>query len=174
LRGKKSNITDFIIILFRQHYYLKKMEKNKIVTSLWFSTDGGNISKVIEYYNNIFGQYFQNGPIIPLGQTPSGNTEMCEVHIFGHKYSLLCTENEHHRFNDAVAFTINCDDQNEIDKYWNYFIKEGEEVQCGWCIDKYGLRWQVLPNNLGELMSKPNSFNVMMGQKKIVIQEYLK
>lgn len=150
------------------------MEKNKIVPSLWFSTDYGNISSVIEYYKNIFGQHLQSEQITPLGQTPSGNTELCEVHIFGQKYSLMCTENEHHRFNDAVAFTIYCEDQNEIDKYWKYFIQEGEEVQCGWCIDKYGLRWQVLPNNFGELMSKPNAFQIMMGQKKIVIQEYLK
>ena len=69
---------------------------------------------------------------------------------------------------------INCDGQNEIDKYWDYFTKEGNEVQCGWCIDKFGLRWQVLPKNLAELMSKPNAFKVMMGQKKIVIKDYLK
>ncbi len=150
------------------------MEKSKIVPSLWFSTDGGSISKVLEYYKNIFGKDFQEGRIMPLGKTPSGNTEICEVHIFGQKYSLMNTEKEHHRFNDALAFTINCEDQNEIDKYWNYFIKEGAEVQCGWCVDKFGLRWQVLPNNFGELMSKPNSWQVMMKQKKIIIEEYLK
>ena len=150
------------------------MEKNKIIPNLWFSEDGGNISKVIEYYKNIFGKDFQDGQIISLGKTPSGNTEICEVFIFGQMYSLMNTENEHHRFNDALAFTINCEDQNEIDKYWNYFIQEGEEVQCGWCIDKYGLRWQVLPKNFGELMSKPNAWEVMMKQKKIVIEEYLK
>ena len=84
----------------------------------------------------------------------------------------MSTENVHHQFNDALALTINCEYQNEIEKYWNYFIHEGKEVQCGWCIDKYGLRWQVLPNNLGELMSKPNAWQVMMKQKKIIIEEY--
>jgi predicted 3-demethylubiquinone-9 3-methyltransferase (glyoxalase superfamily) len=150
------------------------MNHNKIIPSLWYSTSSGNISNVVEYYKNIFDKDFEEGNIIPLGQTPSGNTEMCEVKIFGQKYSLMSTEKEHHHFNDALAFTINCEDQNEIDKYWNYFTQEGQAVQCGWCIDKFGLRWQVLPNNFGELMSKPNSWEVMMKQKKIIIEEYLK
>jgi len=99
------------------------MEKNKIVPNLWFSTDGGAISKVLGYYKSIFGSDFHEGQIIPLGKTPSGNTEICEVSIFGQKYSLMNTEKEHHQFNDALVFTINCEDQNEIDKYWDYFIQ---------------------------------------------------
>ncbi|MBA3663028.1 MAG: VOC family protein [Bacteroidetes bacterium] len=150
------------------------MSTNKIVPCLWFCTENGSVAKVTEYYKNIFGENFQNGPIIPLGSTPGGNTEMCEVFIFENKYTLMSTANEHHTFNDALAFAINCEDQNEIDKYWNYFTQEGKEVQCGWCIDKFGLRWQVLPKNLGKLMSKPNSFEIMMKQKKIIIEEYLK
>lgn len=66
---------------------------------------------------------------------------MCEVEIFGYKYSLMSTESEHHPLNDAVSFMINCDDQKEIDHFWDYFIQDGKESQCGWCIDKYGLRW---------------------------------
>jgi len=150
------------------------MNNNKIIPSLWFSADGGSISNVVNYYKVIFGDDFEAGKIMPLGNSPSGNSEMCGVKIFGQKYSLLCTEKVHHPFNDALAFTINCEGQKEIDKFWNYFTQNGKESQCGWCIDKYGLRWQVLPNNFGELMSKPNSWKVMMSQKKIVIEEYLK
>jgi len=150
------------------------MEKNKIIPSLWFNSERGNISKIIEYYKSIFGDDFQEGQIIPLGNTPSGNTEMCNIEIFGQNYFFMSTEKEHHTFNDALAFTIHCEDQNEIDKYWDYFVKEGKEVQCGWCIDKYGLRWQVLPGNMGELMSKPNAQEIMMKQKKIIIEEYLR
>jgi predicted 3-demethylubiquinone-9 3-methyltransferase (glyoxalase superfamily) len=149
------------------------MNQNKIVPCLWFNTEEGNISKVNEYYKNIFGEDFQSGAIMPLGDTPSGNTEMCEVYIFGQKYNFMSTAKKHHAFNDAFAFAINCEDQNEIDKFWNYFTQEGSEVQCGWCVDKFGLRWQVLPKNLGTLMSKPNSFEIMMKQKKIIIEEYL-
>ncbi len=151
----------------------KNMNRNKIVPNLWFSADGGSLSQIIEYYKTIFDNDFQNGQIIPLGQTPSGKTELCEVQIFGEKYSLMCTAKEHDSFNDSLSFIINCDDQNQIDKYWNYFTQEGQEVQCGWCTDKYRLRWQVIPKNFGALMSKPNSPEVMMRQKKIIIEEYL-
>lgn len=109
-----------------------------------------------------------------LGNTPSGKTQICEVQIFGQRYSWMSTEYEHMPFNDSFALTIECEDQSEIDKYWNYFTQGGQEVQCGWCIDKYGLRWQVIPKNLGELMGKPNSQKILMGQKKIIINEYLK
>jgi predicted 3-demethylubiquinone-9 3-methyltransferase (glyoxalase superfamily) len=147
---------------------------NKIIPSLWFYADGGRIGEVIKYYKNIFGNNFQVGQTIPLGETPSGNTELCEVHIFGQKYSFMSTEQKHHSFNDAVSFTLNCIDQKEIDKHWNYFTKEGQESQCGWCNGKFGLRWQIIPENLADLMSKPNSWQVMMKQKKIIIDEYLK
>lgn len=149
------------------------MYTGKIVPNLWFVADGGSISKLIEYYKTIFSNDFESGQIISLGETPGGKTEICDVNIFGQKYVLMSTATEHHPLNDAVSFMIHCEDQAEIDKYWNYFTREGQESQCGWCIDKYGLRWQVLPKNLGELMSKPDSFKVMMGQRKIVIEEYL-
>lgn len=150
------------------------MDNNKIVPCIWLTADGGKLSTVIAYYERVFRDNFQKGHIIPLGQTPSGNTEMCEVVVFGQNYSLMSTENEHHPLNDAVSFRISCDGQSEIDHFWNYFTREGKELQCGWCSDKYGLRWQVIPKNFGELMSKPNSFEVMMKQKKIIISDYLK
>jgi predicted 3-demethylubiquinone-9 3-methyltransferase (glyoxalase superfamily) len=149
-------------------------QSNKIVPNIWYHSNEGKIAEIIVYYKNIFGNAFQEGQVIPLGDTPSGNTEMCEVHIFGQNYMLMSSAKQHHSLNDAISLTIYCQDQNEIDKYWNYFTLEGEESHCGWCFDKYGLRWQVLPCNMEELMSKPNSFEVMMKQKKFVIEEYLK
>jgi len=148
------------------------MSQNKINPCLWFHTEMGSLSIVTDYYKTIFGDKIEVGNIIPLGKTPSGNAEMCDIHIFGQKYTLMSTEMEHHPFNDSIAFCIHCEDQTEIDTYWNYFTSEGKESQCGWCHDKFGLRWQIIPNNLGKLMSKPNSWKVMMNQKKIVIAEY--
>ena len=147
--------------------------KNKIVPSLWFNADGGSLTNIISYYQTIFTEAFEPGQIMALGETPSGKTEMCNVTLYGQRYAFMCTASMHHPLNDAVSFMLNCENQNEIDKFWNYFTHEGKETQCGWCIDKYGLRWQVLPNNLGQLMQKPNAFQVMMSQKKIVIEEYL-
>lgn len=148
--------------------------QNPLIPSLWFSATQGDISKILEYYKTIFQDLFEAGNIMNLGQTPSGRTEICEVKILGQRYTLMSTEGDHDHFNDSFALTVECEDQTEIDKYWNYFIQEGKEVQCGWCNDKYGLRWQVIPQNLAELMSKPNAQNVLMNQKKIIIEEYLK
>ncbi|MBP1618926.1 MAG: hypothetical protein H6Q14_2753 [Bacteroidetes bacterium] len=97
------------------------MSSNKIVPCIWFTTDGGQLSKVIEYYKAAFDKDFQAEEIISLGETPSGNTEMCEVVVFGQKYTLMCTEDEHHPLNDAISLMINCDDQKEIDRFWDYF-----------------------------------------------------
>jgi predicted 3-demethylubiquinone-9 3-methyltransferase (glyoxalase superfamily) len=149
------------------------MNNDKIVPSLWFHTGDGSIAKVIQYYKGIFGDEFQHGKVVPLGETPSGNAELCEAHLFGRKYSFMSTAEIHQSFTDAVSFTLNCTNQKEIDAYWDYFTREGKESQCGWCNDQFGLRWQIIPENLGALMSKPNAWQVMMKQKKIIIEEYL-
>jgi predicted 3-demethylubiquinone-9 3-methyltransferase (glyoxalase superfamily) len=146
--------------------------KNKITPCLWFHTQTGNISKVVEYYKNIFAENFRNEDIVSLGSTPSGNTEICNVYIFDVKYNFMSTEIEHNPFNDSVGLVLECKNQEEIDLYWDYFTELGKEVECGWCIDKYGLRWQILPENLEELMSKPNGYATLMNQKKIIIAEY--
>lgn len=146
--------------------------QNKLVPSLWFSATGGDISSIMDYYKKVFGDSFKEGNVMDLGDTPSGKTELCQVHIFDQKYSLMSTEKSHDNFNDAFALTIQCDNQEEIDKYWNYFTKEGKESMCGWCIDKYGLRWQVIPKNLDALLSGPEGWSVMMKQTKIIISEY--
>lgn len=150
------------------------MKQNKITPTLWFHSPNGKMNKVTDYYKAIFEDNIEVATVFPLGETPSGNTEMCHIKLFGQVYSLMATAIEHHKFNDTFAIVINCKDQQEIDKYWNYFTKEGKESKCGWCIDKFGLRWQIIPENIGELMSKPDAGEVMMKQSKIVIEEYLK
>lgn len=148
------------------------MTTQKIIPCIWITAQGGEIASVIQYYKTAFGNQFQAGAITPLGDTPSGHAEMSEVEIFGTKYLLMVTEQVHHPLNDSVSLMITCEDQNEIDHYWDYFTRDGKASQCGWCMDQYGLRWQVIPKNMKELMRLPNFFKVMMEQKKIVISEY--
>lgn len=145
---------------------------NKITPALWFHTEDGKMQAVTDYYSEIFGSDFVAESPMPLGDTPSGYAEMGNVTIFGNPYFLMTTAQEHHKFNDTFAIMLHCDDQAEIDKFWNYFTAEGEESMCGWCMDKFGLRWQIIPKNLGELMMKPNAGQVMMKQTKIIINEY--
>lgn len=146
--------------------------ENKIMPCIWFSFEDGKISSIISYYEKIFENEFKILSILPLGDTPDGYGEMCEVKIFGQKYTFMNTKNKHQDLNDAISFIISCENQKEIDKFWNYFTLQGEESQCGWCIDKFGLRFQIIPNNLEELMKKTNAWNIMMNQRKIIISEY--
>lgn len=148
------------------------MNSDKITTCIWYSTDEGKVAPILDYYQKVFGKQFEAGFTVPLGETPSGYAEMCDVKIFGKSYMVMNTATLHHPLNDAMALMIQCEDQAEIDHFWNYFTSEGEESQCGWCIDKFGLRWQIIPKNLGELMSRPNAGEVMISQKKIVIAAY--
>lgn len=72
------------------------------------------------------------------------------------------------KFNEAVSFVITCENQEEIDFYWDKLISDGgSEGYCGWCKDKFGLSWQVVPSILGALMSNPEK-----GQS--VVQAFLK
>lgn len=75
------------------------------------------------------------------------------------------------RFNESISFIVSCADQDEIDYYWSKLSHVPESEQCGWCKDRFGLSWQVIPANMGELTRTPAQIQVMMQQKKIVISE---
>ena len=61
------------------------------------------------------------------------------------------------KFNESISFVVDCDGQEEVDKYWEKLSAFPENEQCGWCKDKYGVSWQIVPKQLGELMSSPDS-----------------
>lgn len=72
------------------------------------------------------------------------------------------------KFNEAISLMVSCKDQAEIDYYWEKLSAVPEAEQCGWCKDRYGLSWQIIPEAyMGEL--KPRQFEVFMGMKKIDI-----
>lgn len=81
------------------------------------------------------------------------------------------------KFTEAISFVINCENQEEVDHFWNKLTEGGQEVQCGWLKDKYGLSWQVVPRQLIELMSGPDKgqagrvMGAMLKMKKIDIKE---
>ncbi|TAH33363.1 hypothetical protein EYC58_01705 [Candidatus Saccharibacteria bacterium] len=76
------------------------------------------------------------------------------------------------KFNESISFAVACETQEEIDYYWSKLSSVPESEQCGWCKDRFGLSWQIVPENMGELMKKPDAFKTMMNQHKIVIAEY--
>ena len=80
------------------------------------------------------------------------------------------------KFNESTSFYVECQDQKEVDYFWNKLSAVPESEQCGWCKDKYGLSWQIIPKQLGELMGDPDPVkakrvvNAMLKMQKIEIK----
>lgn len=120
---------------------------------LWFN---GQAKEAAEYYCSIF----------PNSQITVDTPMVVYFELDGRKIMGLNGGPEF-KFNEAVSFVITCDTQEEIDHYWNSLTANGgRESQCGWLVDKFGLSWQVVPANLGKLMSDPEK-----GQR--VIQAFM-
>ena len=84
----------------------------------------------------------------------------------------------HFKFNEAVSFVVECETQEEIDHYWEKLSAGGQEINCGWLKDKYGVCWQIVPVILGKLMSDPEKaprvFKAFQQMKKFDIETLLK
>ena len=78
------------------------------------------------------------------------------MEILGQEFNMM-TAGPMFKFNEAISFVISCEDQKEVDYYWEKLTTNGgSEGQCGWVKDKYGLSWQVVPEGFGEMMSSGN------------------
>jgi predicted 3-demethylubiquinone-9 3-methyltransferase (glyoxalase superfamily) len=80
-------------------------------------------------------------------------------------------------FTEAVSFMVNCQDQDEVDYYWDRLLEDGQESQCGWLKDRFGVSWQIVPDRLFELLNDPDparaaaATKAMLGMRKIVIAD---
>lgn len=111
-------------------------------TCLWFD---GKAQEAAAFYCSIF----PNSSILH----DSGMVVSFEIN--GQRFMGLNGGNQF-KFNEAVSFVITCEDQQEIDRYWNELTSNGgEEGQCGWCKDQFGVSWQVVPAVFGKLMTDP-------------------
>jgi predicted 3-demethylubiquinone-9 3-methyltransferase (glyoxalase superfamily) len=151
----------------------------KIIPNLWLD---GNAIEAAEYYLSIFkdGKMI-NTTYYPLTEAEgladfqkdfAGKVLTVEFEILGMRF-IGINAGPLFKFNESVSFMIPCKDQAEIDYYWNALTTNGgEESVCGWLKDKYGLSWQVCPENLVELSKKPGVFKKMMGMKKLIIADF--
>lgn len=151
------------------------MTNQKIIPNLWFNKTA---KEAVDFYTSVF----PNSKIISTAYYPSegladfqkefaGEVLSISFELNGQRFDAINAGDEF-KFTEAVSFVVACQDQEEIDYYWGKLSAQPDAEQCGWCKDKYGLSWQILPENIEELMKLPNSFDVMMKQKKIVIADY--
>lgn len=101
----------------------------------------------------------------------AGKVLSIEFELLGNRFVAINAGPEF-KFNESVSFSIPCKDQTELDFYWEKLSSVKESEQCGWCKDKYGLSWQIVPENMEELMSKPGAFGKLMEMHKINIAEF--
>ena len=150
----------------------------QIVPNLWFD---GNASEAVDYYVSVFpdgkilgGSSYPNSAdegLADFQQELAGKALTVDFEIMGTRFTAINAGPEF-KFNEAVSFVVPCKDQSEIDYYWGRLSAVPESEQCGWCKDKYGLSWQIVPENMEKLMQKPDGFKTLMNQHKIVIAEY--
>ena len=156
------------------------MDNQKITPCLWVEKDAKAVSN---YYLSIFkdGQLkdyrlFENMPNAD-GSGNDGSFETAVLELAGVEFSILAA-GDMFKFNEAISLVINCKDQEEVDYYWEALTANGgEEGPCGWCKDKYGLSWQVVPVEYFELLHSndpavrekviTNTFK----QKKLILSE---
>ncbi len=116
------------------------MKKN-IYPCLWFN---GQAKAAADFYCSVFNDsaIIQENPMVVLFE------------INGNRFMGL-NGGPQFTFNESVSFVVNCDNQEEIDYFWEKLTEGGEESMCGWLKDKFGVSWQIVPTILGELMSNP-------------------
>ncbi len=129
--------------------------KQKISPCLWFDTQAEDAAK---FYTSVFknsaikqiSRYGNAGREVH-GKEP-GSVMVVEFEIEGQTFTAL-NGGPQFKFDEAVSFQVMCDTQAEIDYFWSKLSKDGQEGQCGWLKDKYGLSWQVVPSELPQLLT---------------------
>jgi predicted 3-demethylubiquinone-9 3-methyltransferase (glyoxalase superfamily) len=149
--------------------------KHQIKPNLWFD---GNAEEAARFYCDVFDDarivttthYNEAGPGEP------GTVMTVEWEIDGQRYVGINGGGQF-TFSEAVSFLIECDTQEEIDRYWDALTDGGEEGPCGWCRDRFGLSWQVAPAGFEEILNDPDpergkrAMQAMFAMKKFDIAE---
>jgi predicted 3-demethylubiquinone-9 3-methyltransferase (glyoxalase superfamily) len=146
---------------------------SKVTPFLWFD---GQAEQAAAFYVSLF----PNSRIVNVarygkaGPGPEGTAMTVLFELDGRRYIAL-NGGPHYTFNEAVSFSVGCDGQEEVDRYWAALTEGGEEGRCGWLKDRWGLSWQVTPTALGQMLSDPDpvrsrrAMEAMLEMKKIDI-----
>jgi predicted 3-demethylubiquinone-9 3-methyltransferase (glyoxalase superfamily) len=145
--------------------------QQKIVPNLWFDTEAEEAAK---FYIDVF----ENSRIVNVthyteaGPRDAGMVMTVEFELGGQRF-IGINGGPEFSFDEAVSFAIECETQEEVDYFWAKLSEGGEEGQCGWLKDRYGLSWQVVPTGMEELFADPDkgraerAMKAMLGMRKL-------
>jgi predicted 3-demethylubiquinone-9 3-methyltransferase (glyoxalase superfamily) len=127
-----------------------KNTMQKITPFLWFDA---NAEEAMNFYTTIF----ENSEIVSVSRYGEGSpgqagTVMTATFILDGQTFMALNGGPHFKFTEAISFFVNCETQEEVDELWEKLSEGGEQGQCGWLTDKFGLSWQIIPTALGELL----------------------
>jgi predicted 3-demethylubiquinone-9 3-methyltransferase (glyoxalase superfamily) len=153
------------------------MTQQKITPCLWVETK--DAKAVADYYLSIFkdGKLKEHHKHKNPQEAGGGDFETAIINIAGMELNILAA-GPFFKFNESVSLVINCKDQAEVDYYWAALTANGgQESSCGWCKDKYGLSWQVVPTEYFELINssdpkvRDKAMKTTLKQKKLILSE---
>ncbi len=128
--------------------------KQRIINCLWFDSEA---EEAVAFYTSIF-KNSKTGHVLRFGKEgfehhgkPEGSVMTVEFELDGQKF-LALNGGPLFKFNEAMSLMVYCENQEEVDHYWNKLTEGGEEVQCGWLKDKFGVSWQVIPEVFVKMM----------------------
>lgn len=127
-----------------------------ITTCLWFNQ---TMAEAVKVYTDLF-------PDSDPGDCLSGPMT-AEWTMFGQTFRGINVAEERWSFNESISLSVACKTQEEADHYWDVLSDGGEESQCGWVKDRFGLWWQIVPDGLGELMGDPNPARAQAAQQAL-------
>jgi predicted 3-demethylubiquinone-9 3-methyltransferase (glyoxalase superfamily) len=138
-----------------------------ITPFLWFDTEAETAAKfyVSTFPNSRVVSVTHYGPGMPK---PEGSVMTEEFDLDGKRFVALNAGPEP-KFNHAISFWVSVKTQTELDAYWAKLTDGGQEIMCGWLTDRYGLSWQIVPDDIGELTKSPAAMTAMMSMVKLDI-----
>ena len=141
----------------------------RITPFLWFDS---NAEEAVEFYLSVFknSRRLDDLKNSTDNSGPKGKILTISFELDGQKFTAL-NGGPYFKFNEAVSFVVRCDTQDEIDEYWAKLLAGGNESQCGWLKDKFGLSWQIVPGRLPELVKHPKAMEAMLKMKKLDLAE---
>ncbi|MCW3017539.1 MAG: hypothetical protein JWO02_4631 [Solirubrobacterales bacterium] len=145
----------------------------KIIPNLWFDTEA---EEAAGYYTSVFktSRIVNVTHYTEAGPRPAGMVMTVEFELDGQRFVGI-NGGPQFKFDEAVSFQITCEDQDEVDYYWERLSDGGQEGPCGWLKDKFGLSWQVVPTGMEELFADPDperarrAMQAMLGMRKLDI-----